>query len=107
MVLAGDIGVGTDGIAWAQRAIPDRPVVYVLGNHEFYGQDFERLIQEARACAAGSQGQLLENNTWLVPWGDRTLRVLGCSLWTDFALFGEDRLDHRAADCQDIDSSGC
>lgn len=36
VVLAGDIGEAERSIEWARRVIPDRPVVYVLGNHEFY-----------------------------------------------------------------------
>ncbi len=39
VVLAGDIGVGTGGIEWAAGQFPDVPVVYVPGNHEFYGHD--------------------------------------------------------------------
>ena len=35
-ILAGDIGVGLSGIDWALTF--RRPVIYVLGNHEFYGQ---------------------------------------------------------------------
>ncbi len=35
VVLAGDIDVGTAGIAWAERTFL-APVVYVAGNHEFF-----------------------------------------------------------------------
>ena len=37
--LAGDIGVGAEGMRWATRHYPVRPVIYVPGNHEFYGHD--------------------------------------------------------------------
>ncbi|MGQ0619853.1 MAG: metallophosphoesterase [Panacagrimonas sp.] len=87
VVLAGDIGVGTQGIRWAVKAIPDRPVIYVLGNHEFYGHDFDELIIEAKACAQGTNVHLLENDE--VQIGG--LRVLGCTLWTDFNCFGTER----------------
>jgi len=36
VVLAGDIGVGTEGLRWADDRFPDKPVIYVPGNHEFY-----------------------------------------------------------------------
>jgi len=36
-VLAGDIGVGLSGITWALRVFT-HPVIYVFGNHEYYGQ---------------------------------------------------------------------
>lgn len=84
VALAGDIGVGVRGIHWARRAIPDRPIIYVAGNHEFYGQDWDRLLLQARAEAAGTHVHFLENDS--VDLGG--LRVLGCSLWTDFRAMG-------------------
>ena len=38
VVLAGDVGVGHNGLKWIRTAIPQTPVIYVLGNHEFHGQ---------------------------------------------------------------------
>lgn len=35
-VLAGDFEIGLEGIEWALSF--DRPVIYVMGNHELYGQ---------------------------------------------------------------------
>src|SRR5215468_9653459 len=37
VVLAGDIHVGVGGLEWMRRHFPDTPVIYVPGNHEFYG----------------------------------------------------------------------
>ncbi len=37
VVLAGDIHVGAKGVEWVRRSFPSTPVVYVPGNHEFYG----------------------------------------------------------------------
>ena len=52
-VLAGDIAVGLDGIAWALKAFK-RPVVYVMGNHEFYGQrPMAEVIQKRKRNAPG------------------------------------------------------
>ena len=39
VVLAGDIGVGMDGLRWAKARFSDTPVIYVPGNHEFYHHD--------------------------------------------------------------------
>ena len=36
VVLAGDIHLGREGRKWARGHFQDKPVVYVLGNHEFY-----------------------------------------------------------------------
>lgn len=37
IVLAGDIRPGKGALAWIKANFPEQPVVYVLGNHEFYG----------------------------------------------------------------------
>ena len=87
VVLAGDIGSGIEGIRWAKEAFRDRKVVYVLGNHEFFGYDFVDLVDHARSHAAGSNVSVLECDSIEIDG----LQVLGCSLWTDFKLFGTDR----------------
>lgn len=37
VVLAGDIAEGTRGLVWARDTFPDTAIVYIDGNHEFYG----------------------------------------------------------------------
>ena len=83
VVLAGDIGVGVGGLRWASERFPDRPVIYVPGNHEFYHHDIA-LIDELKAQAADHIHVL--NDDQVVIDG---VRFLGSILWTDFALFGE------------------
>jgi len=34
VILAGDIGVGVEGLRWAEDRFPDRRVIYVPGNHD-------------------------------------------------------------------------
>ena len=83
-VLAGDIGVGLQGIEWALAAF-DRPVIYVMGNHEFYGQRvMSGLWKTARKKVEGTHVHLLENEAVEIAG----VRFLGCTLWTDFCLFG-------------------
>lgn len=85
-ILAGDIGVGLQGLEWALTI--ERPVVYVMGNHEFYGQrPMADLWRKAREKVAGTHVHLLENES--VQIGD--VRFLGCTLWTDFAIHGTDQ----------------
>lgn len=43
VVLAGDIHIGLLGVEWARRTFPLCPVVYVPGNHEFYGGNLPEL----------------------------------------------------------------
>lgn len=38
VILAGDIHNGTRGIDWARAQFPTQEVIYVAGNHEYYGQ---------------------------------------------------------------------
>ena len=85
VVLAGDIGVGLQGLHWAQERFPDRPVIYVPGNHEYYRYSTE-LIDALRANAV--QNMHVLNDEQVVIDG---VRFLGSTLWTDFALFGEAR----------------
>ena len=83
VVLAGDIGVGMDGLRWAETRFPNRPVIYVPGNHEFYHHDMA-LIDEFKAEAPDNIHLLADDQIVI----DGT-RFLGSILWTDFALFGE------------------
>lgn len=83
VVLAGDIGVGTSGIEWATWRFPDVPVIYVPGNHEFYGDDI-RITDQLQAAAPGNIHVL--SNDVLEFDG---VRFLGTTLWTDFSLYGE------------------
>jgi Icc-related predicted phosphoesterase len=85
IVLAGDTHTGMNGFKWACEAFPGRPVIYVLGNHEFYGQKIPKLIEEIKAAAAGSNIHVLENDR--VEFGG--VVFLGATLWTDFRLGGD------------------
>jgi predicted phosphodiesterase len=96
VVLAGDIGRGTDGVAWAREWAGDRPVLIVAGNHEFYGHAMPELTDELRLAAAGSTVHVLENDA-LVLGG---VRFLGCTLWSDFAFDGPARRETSMALCR-------
>ena len=91
-VFAGDIGVGLQGIEWALAAT-DRPVIYVFGNHEYYGQrTMTELLEKSRTKAAGTHVCILENKGTLLHGPDgETVRLLGATLWTDFNLFGPEQ----------------
>jgi len=87
VVMAGDIGVGLAGIEWANRCA--KPVVYVAGNHEYYGHAIPKLTDRMRS-AAGSNVAFLENDEVVIDG----VRFLGATLWTDFRLFGDAQFDH-------------
>ncbi len=86
LVLAGDIGTGADGLRAAAAWWPDRPIVYVSGNHEPYGGDLPGITRRLRA-AAGEDGRVrvLEDDEVVIGG----VRFLGSTLWSDFAAGGE------------------
>lgn len=78
LVLAGDIHAGTRALeVFGDWPVP---VPYVLGNHEYYGHRWERLVDQTRQACAGSAVRLLERNRIDIDG----VRFLGCTLWTDF-----------------------
>ncbi|MDO9519354.1 MAG: metallophosphoesterase [Pseudohongiella sp.] len=85
VVLAGDIHVGVKGIEWAINQNFGCPVLYVLGNHEYYGQSYPSLIGKAKAAAAGTTIHVLENESVEIDG----IRFHGVTLWTDFELLGD------------------
>jgi predicted phosphodiesterase len=87
IVLAGDIDKGMAGIAWARQAFPGKPVVYVAGNHEFYGQQWESLIDKLREAGRTYDVHILEDESVTI----KGVRFLGCTLWTDFDYHGRDK----------------
>lgn len=90
LVVAGDLIPRAErGVKWLRERVPDRPVIYVMGNHEAYGADIQRTLEKAKDAAAGTNVHVLENET--VRIGDVTFA--GATLWTDFALKGD---AHRA-----------
>lgn len=91
VILAGDIGTRLSGIRMARETFDGRPVVYVAGNHEYYGAAIPALTTKLRREALGTNVHLLENDAVVIDG----VRFLGCTLWTDFALFGAD--DRHAA----------
>lgn len=86
VILAGDIGRGLQGVQWAinESERLNKTVLYVFGNHEFYQHTFPNLIEEARQLTQHTRVQVLENDTYVIG----NTRFLGCTLWTDFMLYG-------------------
>lgn len=83
VVLAGDIDVGINGVEWANRAFT-KPVVMVLGNHEFYRYGTIPSVTAACKAFAADHVHVLDNDAVEI---DGYLFV-GGTLWTDFDLDG-------------------
>ena len=84
VILAGDIHVGEKGLEWILANIPDKKVIYVLGNHEYYGKAIPRHTEKLKKLAAGTNVSVLENEKLILDG----MVFLGCTLWTDLQLFG-------------------
>jgi predicted phosphodiesterase len=88
IILAGDIHVGAKGLAWAQATFPHQPILYVLGNHEYYGKAYPKHIEDLKQATIDSNIHILENDRLTL----NGITFLGCTLWTDFELFGDPRI---------------
>jgi Icc-related predicted phosphoesterase len=80
LVLAGDIANGLEAVDFFGRW--PVPVLYLAGNHEFYGHEMPNLRQALREACAGTSIQFLDND--VVDFGG--VRFLGATLWTDYRL---------------------
>jgi predicted phosphodiesterase len=83
VVLAGDIGVGTAAMDWVAQQTLSLPVVYVPGNHEYYGQDINST--DRLAAVAPENVRVLADKDCVIDG----VRFLGSTLWTDFKFDGD------------------
>lgn len=87
VVLAGDIHEGVQSPMWARQAFPDKKIILIAGNHEFYGRFWNRNLRKIREKSAELGIHFLENDALEIDG----VRFLGATLWTDFLLYGEER----------------
>lgn len=80
LIVAGDLAEGARGIGWLlhQTAISD--VVFVCGNHEYYGHDIDEIDKMFRNLDNDVPTfHFLQMNT-VELFG---IKIAGCTLWTD------------------------
>ena len=82
VIQAGNIARPGEAVAWALRF--EKPVLYVLGNHESHGTSIEGAADGVKRLCNGTQTQVLDNTETVI---DR-VRFLGTTLRNDFELFG-------------------
>lgn len=83
VVLAGDVAQPRHAAHWAMRL--HKPVIYVLGNHEFYGGSIDTAAAELKHICAGTNIHVLDNDELTIDG----VRFIGSTLWTDFMLFDD------------------
>ena len=64
---------------------PSCPVIYVPGNHEYYGNVIPKLTVELKRVCQNTNVVVLDNDTAEIGG----VVFLGTTLWTDFNLFGD------------------
>jgi predicted phosphodiesterase len=93
VVVAGDVAEGAQRALATLRAIVPVavPVVFVMGNHEYYhrffGEELALARALARALAPTFNVHLLENDC--IVGGGGAVRIAGASFWTDYRMFGD------------------
>lgn len=84
VIIPGDIQDGPGGITEVTRRLK-RPVITVLGNHDFADLDIDEAEDRFRAEAAEANSTLLARDVLETEDGKGPIRLIGCTLWTDFA----------------------
>ena len=90
VVLAGDIARPAQAVAWAQGF--GKPVLYVPGNHEFYGASHAQVLAELQRLSQGTRVRLLDNRSVTLAG----VRFVGSTLWSDFRIFASEELRQQA-----------
>lgn len=91
VICAGDIQPGVDGLIWMAKTYGSSlgvPVIFVAGNHEYWDQTFVGHTETMRAIAKRLGIHFLQNDQVVIDG----VRFLGCTLWTDLNLMGNQPL---------------
>jgi Icc-related predicted phosphoesterase len=101
VVAAGDIGVGLHGLKWLSKL--SKPVIYVAGNHEYYGGDIVHTRAAIAEKSRATQISFLENESFEIGG----VRFLGATLWTDFLGGNEQVMQHATKNMNDYQQIRC
>lgn len=84
-LFAGDIGKGVQGFEYAKKL--SKKFVYIAGNHEYYDGKFTEINDSLEEIGSSFDARFLNDSSVLFP--EFNLCVIGCTLWTDFNLYGD------------------
>ncbi len=87
MIVAGDTCEGVlRAFEHLRRIVPMHiPIIMVMGNHEYYRRFVPSELDLARSHGAAFNIRVVEAETVILSG----VRILGATLWTDYAIFGE------------------
>ena len=93
MLLAGDIGSGPQAVKLANYLWPDKPVCMVAGNHEYY----DYIVEDAEFAMTDTASRMsnmhfLNRDVYLNNDFEKSIRIIGTTLWTDYELYGTQQL---------------
>lgn len=87
LVLGGDLHVGelvVELITRISKTLPNTHIVFVAGNHEFYGCNIDKITAFYReSFAANQQVHFLENDAVKI----KGITFIGATLWTNFPVY--------------------
>jgi predicted phosphodiesterase len=83
VILAGDIDIKSRGVSWANDTF-QCPVIYVCGNHEFYGGHIVHTLRKMKEAAV-AHVHVLENEVLII----NQTRFLVTTAWTDYSSTGD------------------
>lgn len=96
LTLNGKIPFNPSGVGYVDVINPHQvPILALFGNHEWYGLDMDKHEEDLREEASYAGVTLLDRER--IPFGEWT--ILGCTLWSNFALHGEANAVHAANEC--------
>ena len=78
LIVAGDLDIGKKPIKFIKEQLKISPVIYILGNHEFYHQDYDEIMDFWKKIKI-TNFYFLENSAVQI----NGIRFLGAILWTD------------------------
>jgi predicted phosphodiesterase len=94
IIAAGDVDRGLNGLNWLKANFPEQPVIYILGNHEFYRHSLPALTHDLHRATAGTNIHLLEDAAVEIDG----YTFVGCTLWTSFLVGPDPEAAMRAAE---------
>ncbi|MDU8350464.1 metallophosphoesterase [Pseudomonas syringae pv. actinidiae] len=80
-LIAGDLHEGLGGLPFALEIAKTKPVIFVAGNHEFYGSSLKIVREQWREASEQHKNVYFLDNSTIEFDG---VRFIGATLWTDF-----------------------